>query len=304
MRSLTRRLRLPLACMLLLGTLLHLWVQDSWVLLQVFFYGQPLPILMAGWLTLAALWPGRKSIQIASALVGLACGFAWWSTSYRTPSQPTPAPTATIKVLSWNMAHKALPSADLATFLVKDKPDIVGLVEVGIRHSDPNPLVDPLPATYAVQKLDNGMAIVARGPLRIVEQAVLASGSKYAHVEAEINAVKWQVFIVDGASRPINSRKDVLTEVLAKVQGQPHSLIMGDFNTPAESAYFVPWRAALHHAFDDAGHGFRETWPSILPVLTIDHIWSSKETVPLHAEKRWMSSSDHAALLAEFAPGA
>ncbi len=299
MSSLVRRLRLPVACLLLLGSSLHVWLQDSWVVLQVFFYGLPLPVLMVGWLAASFFWRGKKGVQGLCLMLALACGVAWWSASYRTPPTVAVSNAPTIKVLSWNMAHNALPSADLGSFLVRDRPDIAGLVEVGIRHSDPNPLVDVLPQGYTVQKLDNGMAIVVRGTVRVVDQVVLTSSSKFAHLEAEVRGVKWQVFIVDGASRPINSREDVLTRVLAEVKGQPHTLIMGDFNTPAESAYFVPWRAELHHAFDEAGQGFRETWPSLLPVLTIDHIWSSKDAPPVHAEKRWMASSDHAALLAE-----
>lgn len=295
------RLRLPLACLLLLSSFMHAGPRDSWVPLQVFFYGMPLPLLMAGWIMLGFLCRGKRAIQAGCAIVALGCGISWWKASFRTPAQAAENQLATIRMLSWNMAHKALPSADLGTFLAKDAPDIVGLVEVGLRHSDPNPLVDILPAGYMVQKLDNGMAIVARGTLKIVEQVVLASTSKFAHLEVEVKGVTWQVFIVDGASRPINSRKDVLTRILADVRGQSHSVIMGDFNTPAESCHFVPWRSELHHAFDEAGQGFRETWPSLLPVLTIDHIWTSKDTRPLHAEKRWLASSDHAALLADFA---
>jgi endonuclease/exonuclease/phosphatase (EEP) superfamily protein YafD len=77
---------------------------------------------------------------------------------------------------------------------------------------------------------------------------------------------------------------------------------MGDFNTPVESVLFQPWCKELHHAFNEAGSGLRETWPRWVPVLTIDHIWSSRDVLPLHAEKRWLRSSDHAALLAEFGP--
>jgi endonuclease/exonuclease/phosphatase (EEP) superfamily protein YafD len=40
-----------------------------------------------------------------------------------------------------------------------------------------------------------------------------------------------------------------------------------------------------------------------VPVLTIDHIWSSQDLPPQRAEKRWLESSDHAALLAELSGG-
>jgi endonuclease/exonuclease/phosphatase (EEP) superfamily protein YafD len=61
----------------------------------------------------------------------------------------------------------------------------------------------------------------------------------------------------------------------------------------------------LHHAFDEAGSGWSETWPRQSPValLSIDHIWSSRELLPLTAARIWSPVSDHAALLTTFRVG-
>jgi endonuclease/exonuclease/phosphatase (EEP) superfamily protein YafD len=143
------------------------------------------------------------------------------------------------------------------------------------------------------------MYLVARGSIRVVDEVEFGGASKFASLEAEVDGVTWHVFIVDGASNPLASRADVLSRVLAESQGRPRTIVMGDFNTPAESALFKPWRAQFLHAFDEAGGGLRETWPRWMPVLTIDHVWSSQDAPPLRAVRRWLPSSDHAALLVE-----
>ena len=298
-------LRLLATFAIALGLVLHLTIADRSGILRAVFYGLPWPVLAMAWLALALMW--RQQIRVAGVCVALAAAcFSWWvSTSYRKVSPPTYSACAPrLKVLSWNMAHEKLPSADLQKFLEIDKPDIAGLVEVGVRHSDPGPLVTALPAGYTAQKLDNALAIAVRGTVRVIKQDSITDGgiSKYASLEAVVDGITWRVFIVDGASGPVSSREKILDRVLNEARSHPHTIVLGDFNTPVESALFNPWRADFEHAFTKAGHGFRETWPRQLPVLTIDHIWCKGVTGTLRAEKRWLSSSDHAALLAELAP--
>lgn len=296
---LLKSLRLPGTLLLLLGLLLHLVVADAWPLFRVVFYALPLPVLALGWLAVAALWGWQRRRGRLCALVAAGCGAWWYASSWCTPEpvQGTPNPAA--KVLCWNMAHEALPSADLQQLVTEFTPDIAGLVEVGARHGDPADLMTTLPPGYTAMKLDHGMAVLVRGTVRVVHQKLLSSNSKFAALEAVVDGATWRVFIVDGASRPSTSREDVLKAVLAEARGHPRTVVMGDFNTPLESPLFNPWRAVLRHAFNETGHGFRETWPRLAPVLTIDHVWSSMDSPPLHTEKRWLRSSDHAALLVQ-----
>lgn len=297
MRSL-KFLRLLATLALVLGVLLHIVVADTWGMSRVPFYAMPLPVLTAGWLMAAIAWGWRRVSGVLCFMFAVACGLWWFAVSYRFHEAPQ-GQVATLKVISWNMAHRKLPSADLQTLLETYKPDIAGLVEVGSRHSDPSTIVTTLPPGYTAQKLDHAMAIVVRGSVRVVHQVLLGKISKFALLEATVDGVTWRVFIVDGTSGPTRSRADVLARVLSEARAHPRTVITGDFNTPIESALLDPWRADLHHAFNDAGHGFRETWPRPLPVLTIDHVWSSPDSPPLHAEKRWLPSSDHAVLLVE-----
>lgn len=296
--SLVKPLRLLGTPVLVLASVLHLTVADASGALRVLFYAMPLPVLSAGWLLMACLWGWRHTAGLLCVALALGSGTWWAAVSHREPLLPgSRAPV--LRVLCWNMAHARLPSPALQGLMAEFKPDIAGLVEVGLRHGDPQPLMATLPPGHSVQKLDHGMAVVVRGSVRMVHQALLGSSSKFALLEAVVDGVTWRVFIVDGASRPLTSREDVLARVLAEAHGTPNTVVLGDFNTPLESALLAPWHVELHHAFNEAGRGFRETWPRQLPVLTIDHVWSSGDAPPLRAEKRWLTASDHAALLVE-----
>jgi endonuclease/exonuclease/phosphatase family metal-dependent hydrolase len=298
---LERIIRVAGLAVLLLGTVLRVTVADNCGVLRAVYYATPLPVLAAGWLGMAWLWGGwRRWIGIASLVLALGHGAWWIATSHLPERHPTYAAEAPrLKVLFWNMAHMELPSADLQRLLETFQPDVVGLVEVGATHLDPRKVVDVLPNGYNVLKLAHGMEIITRGSARFLHEDFLPSRSKYNVLEVTIGSDVWRVYIVDGTSAPTRSREDVLTRVLAEARGQPHTLVVGDFNTPIESPLFDPWRAELHHAFNGSGSGLRETWPRYVPVLTIDHVWSSKDAPPLRTEKRWLRSSDHAALLVE-----
>ncbi len=289
------------AAVLLLGLLLHATVADKSGVLRGVFYALPWPLMAVGWLAVALLWDTWHLVRLACVFLAVGCA-GWWYAASHPPPRSSPGVAPTLKVVSWNMAHQKLPSADLKGLLETLRPDVAGLVEVGARHGDPAPLVDSLPPGYSAQKLDNALAIVVRGSCRLLQETRVPTGSgisKFAHVEAVVDGTAWHIFLVDGVSNPIASRADFLSQVLSEARGHPRTIVFGDFNTPLESAFFDPWRATFHHAFGEAGGGFRETWPRWVPLLTIDHVWASLDLTPLRAEKQWPKSSDHAALVVE-----
>ena len=290
-----RIIRLLATPLLAFGTLLHLTIADAWAPAAVLFYALPLPVLAGCWLALAVLWGWKRKVSLLCLALALGSGTWWFAVSYReAPLRPRQSPV--LKVFYWNMAHRPLPSTELELLLQEHQPDIAGFVEVGRRHGDPNPLTAKLPAGCTAFKLDHGMAVVVRGTLNSVRQEMLPSSSKFAAVDVTVDGVTWHLFIVDGVSRPTTSREDVLQRVLSESTGMSRVVIVGDFNTPVESAHFASWERTLHHAFNETGSGFRETWPRWVPVLTIDHVWSSADVPPLKAQRLWSQGSDHAAL--------
>jgi endonuclease/exonuclease/phosphatase (EEP) superfamily protein YafD len=290
-----------LGCLLLAtGMLLHLTVRDSSRLTATFFYAMPLPLIMLGWL-IAAAWHVRRKTVLVGCLLMVIVTACWWQvTSYRkqTHRPPPTAQPAGLKVLYWNMAHQRLPSVDLEKLIATHQPDIVGLGEVGHRSGDANPIVRNLPPGYIAIRPEHGMGFMVRGSAQVKQAKKLKGRSKFVELDATVDGQVWHILLVDGDADPLRKREELLTKVLDLVK-KPNTLVMGDFNTPIESRWFDPWRdAKLHHASEGAREGFRETWPRPWPVLTIDHIWSSPDTLPQSMERVQIPSSDHLAIMA------
>jgi len=77
-------------------------------------------------------------------------------------------------------------------------------------------------------------------------------------------------------------------------------LVVGDFNTPLDSVHVDLLRSDLTNAFESSGTGYRETWPVILPVLSLDQIWGNSG---IRWHRSWCESSlrsDHRRVVAEF----
>ena len=297
--------RLAMAA-LLLGIVLHLRVHDTVPGLATVFYGLPLPVLTGGWLALVFLGGYRCVGRALCVVLALGCGYAWYSGSFQ-HHRPASilAGQREVKVLFWNLAHWRLPHEALEKLILEQKPDIAGFVETGLISGDPNPLVKQLPPGYQALKVEHGMSVIVRGGAQSVRVRKLPSTSKYVELALTVDGAVWRLFVVDGVSSPLRSREDVLKEVLAEARGHPRTFILGDFNTPRESAWLVPWRKDFCHSFDSAGNGWSETWPRQSPValLSIDHLWSSRDLQPLIAEKFWRAESDHAAIMGTFRVG-
>jgi endonuclease/exonuclease/phosphatase family metal-dependent hydrolase len=78
------------------------------------------------------------------------------------------------------------------------------------------------------------------------------------------------------------------------------ALIAGDFNAPANDAVYKLLESEFKDAFDEAGSGWGNTYHRAMPILRIDHIYSSDKFVPVRARAIRSSDSDHRMVVADF----
>jgi endonuclease/exonuclease/phosphatase family metal-dependent hydrolase len=110
------------------------------------------------------------------------------------------------------------------------------------------------------------------------------------------------VVVADVRSQPWISRGPALATILRAAADDPRAIILGDFNTPPESAWFRAWEArGFSLANDGPRHGFRETWAYGLPLWTLDHIWTAPGWTTLHADQS-RHGSDHSRVRVRLAP--
>ena len=62
---------------------------------------------------------------------------------------------------------------------------------------------------------------------------------------------------------------------------------------PYESLFLKKIKANYEHFFSKKGNGFRETWFWNLPILSLDHIWVSKDLNIINSKKIRTKNSDH-----------
>ncbi|YCM44840.1 endonuclease/exonuclease/phosphatase family protein [Verrucomicrobiaceae bacterium 227] len=78
------------------------------------------------------------------------------------------------------------------------------------------------------------------------------------------------------------------------------AIIAGDFNAPANDAVYKILEPAFTDAFNEVGSGWGNTYHRAMPLLRIDHIYSSDKLIPVRARAIKSSKSDHRMVVADY----
>jgi endonuclease/exonuclease/phosphatase family metal-dependent hydrolase len=130
----------------------------------------------------------------------------------------------------------------------------------------------------------------------------LPNGSDVGRLRVRVGRDWLNVLIADIDAHPWLPRRQALRELLGLASGQPRTIVMGDFNTPVESAHLDGFRDRFREVLSGPHFGFRETWPFNVPLLSIDQIWLSRDFAPVFARRHRTFASDHAPVVATFSP--
>jgi endonuclease/exonuclease/phosphatase (EEP) superfamily protein YafD len=143
--------------------------------------------------------------------------------------------------------------------------------------------------------------LLVRGDIDFVEHGHLDPG-RYCRVRLSTSAGTMNVVVVDIVNHVLQDRAvpmAKLRDVTAPCDGEP-LLVVGDFNTPADSVHFQPLRGELLNAFEAAGAGYAPTWPVPLPVVQIDHVWANRHVVLHNCRQQSTLRSDHRMVIVDF----
>ncbi|MDB4353720.1 endonuclease/exonuclease/phosphatase family protein [Akkermansiaceae bacterium] len=78
------------------------------------------------------------------------------------------------------------------------------------------------------------------------------------------------------------------------------ALVAGDFNAPANDAVYKLLGNDFTDAFEAVGTGWGNTYHRSLPLLRIDHIFSSKQLIPIRSKAKRLEGSDHRMVIADY----
>lgn len=280
-----------------IALIVRLTVRDHFVLSGIIFYATPWPVLWA--MALVCAWRWRKSsMRHWLAGVTIVCLGMWLWTSLRVG--PTERPDGSFRISYWNVARPEVRLGRVLAEADRWRADFLVFGEHKRFTTPPEWAAHFAPRT--VTPLGRELLLVSQGPMKRID-----GGSLGGRGGCQISRVKIQgrevcLLMVDIDSRPDQSRKpafDRLREIVVAYSAVP-LVVLGDFNTPADSVHFDRLRELLTEAFDASGHGYTPTWPMPLPVMQLDQIWSNKHLRCVRAEHFASLYSDHRAIVADF----
>jgi hypothetical protein len=257
-----------------IATLLSITFKDRWPVLSVLYYATPwLLRLLAAFIALA-FFPKRKSVRAMAAVCIFTAGLQGWE-SYRHDEKPAPDEiNKALRVSFWNGARSF--SREPEYWPVHGNADLIAMVETGpFRFRDWKPFQATRPDCQW-RRLDEGMLIGVRGKILSAEELGVKDRFRCHRLLVSVPGQgEFHVVVIDMRSSAWLNREPSLKKILAAARGDPRCIVLGDFNTPAQSYWLDEWRQnGLSLANDGARQGFRETWAYGLPLMTLDQIWT------------------------------
>ncbi|MFS4483354.1 endonuclease/exonuclease/phosphatase family protein [Hyunsoonleella sp. 2307UL5-6] len=166
-------------------------------------------------------------------------------------------------------------------------PDVLVMVEYD--SDNINNAKDKHPEYHYFLSDSTGFGILSKTPLLMHEEITHDDDSTILSFQTN----GFNFYAVDISASYLNFRKTSLHFVNSNIDKQNKTIILGDFNTPLESIHFSFFETYFLNAFNDKGNGFRETWLWNMPLLSLDHVWVSKDLNILNADKIATFKSDH-----------
>jgi len=292
----------------LVGTLLWVTVQDSIPILSGVYYALPLPVLMvAGGLACAAsLWGGFDCRLTASCLLILEMQVIVWGGQVFRGSVDEP-PADAHRFVFWNVCRGNFGYDSAADELAGLDADVIALVEATEQAEYPDFWTSRIPG-YSAMRLGSGMMILCRGeilkmkPGNVTVPEEPEAVCRYRIISLRVDGVLMRVLLMDVKSNPLMFRKPAfirLAELAAELSDQP-LIVAADFTTPINSVWIDQLRARLTNSFEAAGEGYRETWPTLFPVLCLDQVWANDQVTWHRSRHGWSIRSDHRSVTTDF----
>jgi vancomycin resistance protein VanJ len=286
---------------LIAGILLRLSkLRDAWRPLSLVYYSTPWPVIAAGLLILAlhARRVGHAHARRRYLILTAGALFTWIALSWYSALAPEGKPA--FRLVAWNVGHPGALFGRVTGWLQAEDADLIAIAEAEPEREDR--MADWRAQFPDYQEIWAGgeMLCMARGEITLVEKGLLGLGSYYALYHVRIRGEDITVLQADlTPTQPRLAPLRRLTEI-ARAHAGEKLIVAGDLNTPRESRGFDDLRGFLSHAFEKAGHGIAETWPTWAPALSIDHVWSSATLPPRAAHIGWPRWSDHRPVVVEF----
>ena len=323
-----------LACsatfLLLAAVIVRFTIQDRWAGFLALYFATPWPVIAAGSAICAVYWfrlgRRRSAARVAGspdlhtikpdarmggirrcsrlAALGLAmlCVVAvvgWLTQGWQW--RRAKDVRGDLRLVHWNVDRPVWRQAGDFRWLAAQDADIISIAEREPRKIKMKARWQAAFPDYQLVPARGETLLLVRGEVLSVTKEMHFKGSYGVRIQTRIRGREVTVLQVDINGDPLLSRAGALTKIAAIV-GQHHDenlILVGDFNTPLDSAYIGLLRKEMTNAFEASGSGCAATWPMPLPVLSLDQVWTTPALRPVRCEHFGSWRSDHRAVVAE-----
>ncbi|MCF8273037.1 MAG: endonuclease/exonuclease/phosphatase family protein [Flavobacteriaceae bacterium] len=263
---------------------IHFVIKEQTFWSSLYFYACPLPVIIFGVLAMSIIltkrWR-RYNLIIATVLL-----IIWLSRSFKIHIPDTVKETD-LEVVFWNASREN--TFESVINESGDIPDVMVLVE--FRKKNIEELKKRYPEYY-FYKSDRELFIFSKTPL----DTIIENTSNYNTTVINFKTAGLNFYAVDATGSPDVPKEWGLTYINKSIKEKNNTIVLGDFNVPYESVYLKQLKTDFNQAFNKKGNGFRETWVYNIPLLSLDHIWVSKDLKILKTKKLYTTKSDHSML--------
>ncbi|MDO5979128.1 endonuclease/exonuclease/phosphatase family protein [Flavivirga spongiicola] len=264
---------------------LHFFIKDRTYDASLLFYLFPLPIIILIILILSLFLGKKRKYNLILAALLLV---TWIGRSFRI-SFPSDIRETDMEIVFWNASRDN--DFELAFSEHESIPDIMILTESNEKKFEGLRLKYP---HFYFYETNSEIEIFSKIPLSIIKEET----SKFHSTVVSFKAEDINFFVVDVSGSMDVPREWELEFVNSIIKETNKTVVLGDFNVPYESMHLEHIKSNFDHAFSEKGNGFRETWFWNIPLLSLDHIWVSKDLEILKAAKISTLKSDHSMIKA------
>ncbi|MFH4966636.1 endonuclease/exonuclease/phosphatase family protein [Gaetbulibacter sp. M240] len=259
---------------------IHFLIKDSSFKTSLWFYILPLPLIIVIVVVLSILLGKyRKYNLILAGILTL----IWLGRSLNINLTEVPK-TNNLEIVFWNASRDN--GFQSAFQLNGDLPDLMILCETKGNNFDSLAAKYP---KYNFYQTAGGLEIFSKKPIRILKEEVSKFHSEV--VQFQMDDINFYAIDLQGSTDV--PRAWELAFLNSQIEEVHRTILMGDFNLPYESILFKDIKSNFYDALTKKGNGFRETWFWNLPLLSLDHIWASKDISIYRAQKIKTNKSDH-----------
>lgn len=246
----------------------------AWLLLRARHAPKPL------WLLIGFPW-------IVSAWLFLGVDMAWHCRS-------SDGEIDTLRIVHWNLARpraeseaawEALRAEHAAIYVLAERS--FGPVEEDARRLD-------LASGYGVAWRE--ISVVSQYPFEVLERLHPGVGSLLC-MRVRVEDQDLVLIAVDAHSHPLLNSEPLVEAIALCAEHHAEHLpviVIGDFNTLRGSPRLAGLRERFSNAYEDAGCGWPYTWPTPVPLFSIDHAWVNEQVEVQRYRLRGGGLSDHA----------